>query len=213
MGLESNLPGFLADLDATWPLFTDPRKEGDDHLRYIKKALKNTFPGALGNGFSAPILADETELNFLQGVTSNIQNQLDAANSRPMCLVDRGGVNYGTIVANVPTKIPFTDVVFDSHNGWDATNFQYTVPINGIYRITASSGSSIILNNNTSGAARHAVQDANGALAPFCRASACFVCNANDILSSSIQFTGSNGNGSGGLALTFMDIEFIRPLL
>lgn len=222
MGLETNLPGYLADLDKTWPLFTDPRSQGDDHLRYIKNVLKNTFPGELGNGFNEPILADETELNFLQGVTSNIQTQLDAANSRPMCIVGRGGVNYGTIIANTPTKIPFTDVEFDSHGGWDAVNFWYTVPINGIYRITAQSGATapasitrttLAVTNNTTAVSRVGGQDANGFFLPSARSTACFVCNVGDKLFSTIQFSGSNGNGSGANNVTFMDIEFVRPLL
>jgi hypothetical protein len=221
MGLENNLPGYISDLDKTWPLFTDPRSQGDDHLRYIKNVLKNTFPGALGQGFNTPILADESELNFLQGTTSNVQAQLDAANSRPLCIVDRGGTNYGSIAANTPTKIPFTDVIFDSHSGWDAVNFWYVVPIAGIYRITAQSGAtaagavtrtSITVTNNTTPTARAYAEDANGVFAPICRSSGCFIANVGDKLFSQISFSGGSGIGSGNIGTTFMDIEFVRPL-
>jgi len=40
MGLESSVT-IIADLDATWPVSGDTRKEGDDHLRYVKVALKS----------------------------------------------------------------------------------------------------------------------------------------------------------------------------
>lgn len=66
----------IADLDESWPLGTDNINRGDDHIRLIKAVLKTQFPGGLGDGFALPILADENELNFLQGVTSNIQTQL-----------------------------------------------------------------------------------------------------------------------------------------
>ena len=47
MGLES--VSFLDDLVATNPVgATDPKSEGDDHIRNIKTALKATFPGMVG---------------------------------------------------------------------------------------------------------------------------------------------------------------------
>jgi hypothetical protein len=67
----------IADLDQSWPLGGDPTNKGDDHLRLIKAVLKTQFPGTGGNGFSTPILATEAELNFVQGASSNIQDQLD----------------------------------------------------------------------------------------------------------------------------------------
>ena len=46
MTLEN--PSFLNDLDQSAPTFQDFQNEGDDHLRNIKKALKQTFPGMTG---------------------------------------------------------------------------------------------------------------------------------------------------------------------
>jgi hypothetical protein len=45
-------------LDATFPAATDPRSEGDDHIRNIKSAIKTTFPGVTG-----AVTATHTELN------------------------------------------------------------------------------------------------------------------------------------------------------
>lgn len=68
----------IAELDDSYPLGGDPTNRGDDHLRLIKAVLKTQFPGSLGQGYDIPILTNETELNYLQGATSNIQNQIDA---------------------------------------------------------------------------------------------------------------------------------------
>lgn len=37
---------YVHQLDPTYPLDSDYRHEGDNHIRMIKQALKNTFPGA-----------------------------------------------------------------------------------------------------------------------------------------------------------------------
>ena len=65
--------GFIDDLNAANPTATDNVSEGDDHLRGLKTTLKNTFPNVTG-----AINATETELNYVDGVTSAIQTQLDA---------------------------------------------------------------------------------------------------------------------------------------
>lgn len=39
---------YINTLDATFPAATDPRSEGDDHIRNIKFALKVTFPNVAG---------------------------------------------------------------------------------------------------------------------------------------------------------------------
>lgn len=72
MGLEDQA-NFIADLDEANPLSTDLRRQGDDHLRLIKRVLKNTFPN-----MSAQTLVGPTELDYVQNVTSDIQEQLDA---------------------------------------------------------------------------------------------------------------------------------------
>ena len=63
---------FIDSLNTANPTATDNVSEGDDHIRGIKTTLKNTFPNV--NGAVNP--TDE-ELNYVDGVTSNIQTQLD----------------------------------------------------------------------------------------------------------------------------------------
>jgi heme O synthase-like polyprenyltransferase len=64
---------FINGLVVTNPTATDPKSQGDDHLRLIKSVIKNTFTAITG-----AIVATHTELNFVQGVTSAIQTQLNA---------------------------------------------------------------------------------------------------------------------------------------
>jgi len=68
----------ISELVKTWPLSGDPILEGDDHIRLIKSILIAQFPGASSGGFSKPILSTEDELNYSQGLTGNIQQQIDA---------------------------------------------------------------------------------------------------------------------------------------
>lgn len=39
---------YINTLDASFPAATDPRSEGDDHIRNLKSALKVTFPNVSG---------------------------------------------------------------------------------------------------------------------------------------------------------------------
>ena len=75
MGLESATT--IAELVITNPDGDDKLNQGDNHIRMVKDVLKLIFPGVGGLGFDEPILATETQLNFSQGLTGNIQDQLD----------------------------------------------------------------------------------------------------------------------------------------
>ena len=46
MGLETG--DFIEDLDPNWPLGTDPKSQGDDHIRLIKKTIQGSFPNTSG---------------------------------------------------------------------------------------------------------------------------------------------------------------------
>ena len=74
MALESAT--YISDLDASNPTAGDGRNQGDDHIRLIKSAIKNTFPS-----LSAAVTVTATELNRLSGVTSSVQTQLNTLSS------------------------------------------------------------------------------------------------------------------------------------
>ena len=65
---------YLDDLVDTNPASTDGIGQADDHIRLIKKVLKNTFPNITG-----PVLGSQAELNLIDGLTATTAelNQLD----------------------------------------------------------------------------------------------------------------------------------------
>lgn len=72
MPVESG--SFVADLNPAWPLGTDDRNQGDDHLRLIKRFIQQTLP-ELGGAVSV----SHTEMNQLAGISTGqtIQQQID----------------------------------------------------------------------------------------------------------------------------------------
>lgn len=71
MGLEAVT--FISDLVITNPVgATDPKSQGDDHIRNIKKALKNTFPSFVGVAVSL------TEAQINDAARRSVQNTFGA---------------------------------------------------------------------------------------------------------------------------------------
>ncbi len=105
MPVESAI--YIQQLDKTWPLSGDLLSPGQQHIRTLKNVLKTTFPGSGGSGFSTPILANETEINYLQGISSTIQQQINT--------IAKGNVPLGSIViwnglyADIPTNYQLCD--------------------------------------------------------------------------------------------------------
>lgn len=71
MALESGT--YISDLVVTNPVNTDTVDKADDHLRLLKSTIKSTFPNITG-----AVTATHTQLNYVTGVTSALQTQLDA---------------------------------------------------------------------------------------------------------------------------------------
>lgn len=63
----------IASFDTAKPSGSDPRSELDNNIRHIKSVLLTDFPNIAG-----AVTASHTELNYVDGVTSAIQTQLDA---------------------------------------------------------------------------------------------------------------------------------------
>ena len=63
---------YVSGLNASNPVAGDGVNAGDDHIRLVKSTLVNSFPAVSG-----AVTATHTELNHTDGVTSNIQTQLD----------------------------------------------------------------------------------------------------------------------------------------
>lgn len=67
MSLE--ITTYINGLDVTNPTATDPKSQGDDHIRLLKSTLKATFPNVAG-----AVSASHTELSLMAGVTGTVAN-------------------------------------------------------------------------------------------------------------------------------------------
>lgn len=92
---------YISDLVATNPIgATDPKSQGDDHIRNIKSAIKTTFPNITG-----AVTPTHTELNFVDGVTSAIQTQLDT--KAAAAALNASALTSGTVPdARFPATLP-----------------------------------------------------------------------------------------------------------
>jgi hypothetical protein len=76
MGLEAGT--YISSLNSSNPAAGDDRSQGDDHLRLIKATILATFPNITG-----AVTPTHTELNYVDGVTSAIQTQIDGLAGAP----------------------------------------------------------------------------------------------------------------------------------
>lgn len=90
----------ISNLVSTNPGTGDPVNQGDDHLRLIKRVLQSQFPDSGGNGFIKPLTASSTELNWVKGVTSGVQQQIDDIKSEGSTLDGRITSNEQNIQTN-----------------------------------------------------------------------------------------------------------------
>lgn len=95
MGLETAT--YISDLVATNPVgATDPKSQGDDHIRLVKSTVKATFANITG-----AVTATHTELNVLDGITASTAelNILDGvtATASELNILDGVTANAGEI--------------------------------------------------------------------------------------------------------------------
>lgn len=111
MGLETGT--YIDSLVITNPTATDNRSEGDDHLRLLKSTVKSTFPN-----ISGAVTPTHTELNYVDGVTSAIQTQIDSKVATTSDLLKGSWRLIKTQTASASTNIDFingvSSVVLDS---------------------------------------------------------------------------------------------------
>ena len=82
---------FISQLNPANPTASDGVVQGDDHMRLIKQAIKNTFPLITG-----AVTVDQTKLNYLANVTSDIQAQINAASVAPTFTANRALESNGS---------------------------------------------------------------------------------------------------------------------
>ena len=116
---------YLDDLVATNPAAGDNVSEGDDHIRGIKNVLKLTFPNV-----DAAVNATPTELNYVDGVTSAIQTQMDT--KAPLASPTFTGTVAIPNVANLETAVVA--------NTAKVTNATHTGDVTGATALTIAAG-------------------------------------------------------------------------
>lgn len=92
---------YISQLDNTLPLAGDKKSEGDNHLRLVKTVLKTQFP----NFGTAAMNATTAELNYVVGVTSSIQTQINAKATKAGDTYT-GGHDFTGATPTVPTATP-----------------------------------------------------------------------------------------------------------
>lgn len=90
---------YISQLDPTYPAAGDPKSEGDNHFRLVKTVLKTQFP----NFGTTAISATAAEVNYLVGVTSGVQGQIDAKASKSGASYT-GAHDFTVAALTVPTQ-------------------------------------------------------------------------------------------------------------
>jgi hypothetical protein len=109
MSLETG--NFIKNLIDTNPEGTDPKSQGDDHLRLIKHVLKTQFSGLT---VGIPIVGTEDDFNAITGI----------AGGRPLGNIDAGSQQFriAGVVAGSTGQLP---------PGWTPGDVVVTIPWDG----------------------------------------------------------------------------------
>lgn len=108
MSLEN--PNFIDDFNEAWPAgAVDQLHEGDDHIRNLKKAIQNTFPGMVGRAWRSisratnfsPSANDNMTLNNCAAITVT-PDAASVLGNGWMCLIRASG---GDVVINPAQNI------------------------------------------------------------------------------------------------------------
>ena len=92
MALESGT--YINSLNASNPAATDGISQADDHMRLIKSTVKASFPNVAGAANPS-----HTEMNYLVGVTSALQTQIDAIPKLVKTVDANGGARFPNVGA------------------------------------------------------------------------------------------------------------------
>ena len=139
---------YIDSLNTANPTSTDNVSEGDDHIRGLKTTLKNTFPN-----ISDAVTATHTELNYVDGVTSNIQTQIDNIDPLPSqtghsgeyLTTDGSAASWVAIETGNSAVVGWENQVTVAENYTITTNYNMMsagpITIDSGYSVTVPSGS------------------------------------------------------------------------
>lgn len=126
----------ISGLNVLLPTGSDNRKEADNNFRHLKTVLVTDFPNIGG-----PVTATHTELNYVDGVTSAIQGQLD----------EKGAIAGQTWTGTHDYTAATVTVATPSSNS-QAANKVYVDSVafsSALPAITTSTAGKVITNNGT----------------------------------------------------------------
>ena len=109
---------YISDLEQDRPRGSDRISQGDDHIRNIKKGLKQTFPNVTGE-----VKASHEEMNYLVGLTGPIKDELDAGANDLSQLEADVAKNTADIATNA-AGIASNDAELADHESRIAANTQ-----------------------------------------------------------------------------------------
>jgi hypothetical protein len=122
---------YISDLNASYPAAGDSRSEGDDHIRNLKTGIKATFPNVSG-----AVTPTHTELNYVDGVTSAIQTQLDGKQTASGPAFSAYQSSAHSFAEGVEAKVALQSEEFDTANAFDsATNYIFQPAVAGYYQL------------------------------------------------------------------------------
>lgn len=111
---------YISQLNTANPTAADPKSEGDDQIRLVKTVLKAQFP----NFTAAAVTPTVAEVNYLAGVTSGIQTQLNTLTGTFASYALKAGETYSgahnftgatlTVAAPSATNSPVTKAYADA---------------------------------------------------------------------------------------------------
>jgi hypothetical protein len=159
MSLET-YTGNISDLVATNPTGTDPRSQGDDHLRGIKYTLKQSFPLATGpvrvsgDKLFAGDSADNTKNFVIDASADDGTMKLARESGQDIMTVDAAGkvefpqnkapcfsarvVGGQTFTSGTASKWNCTQENFDTDSAYDAANSRFQPTVAGYYQFNVT---------------------------------------------------------------------------
>lgn len=140
MGLESAT--YVGQLNSSNPAASDQRSQGDDHIRLVKATLLASFPAVTG-----AVTPTHTELNYVDGVTSAIQTQLDSLATQVGDAFNWQTTKTGAYAANAWDAVPC-----------DTTSAAFTVTLPA----SPTHGQTVLLTPVGSWETNHLTLDRNG---------------------------------------------------
>jgi hypothetical protein len=106
----------ISQLDPTKPAATDPKSEGDDHIRLLKYTIQMTLPSITGVSYAAT-----SNSNFLLATTSMVQAAILNASGITAVLPAQVADSYlysdGTAVSFQPVSVTGSDIYLNALYG------------------------------------------------------------------------------------------------